>query len=97
MRKYLVALAALSLTSAVAFADNGSHHPVKDSYITTKIKAELAADPGTKALNIHVATINGVVTLRGMVSSDTAKKRAEQDAKGIDGVREVHNKLKVPE
>ncbi len=97
MRKYLVALAALSLTSAVAFADNGSHHPIKDSYITSKVKAELAADPGTKAIDIHVATVNGVVTLRGMASSDNAKDRAEQDAKKIDGVREVHNKIKVPE
>lgn len=97
MRKYVVALAALSLTSAVAFADNGSHHPVKDSYITSKVKAELAADPGTKAVNIHVTTVNGVVTLRGMASSDSAKDRAEQDAKKIDGVREVHNKIKVPD
>jgi osmotically-inducible protein OsmY len=97
MRKYLLALAALSLTSAVAFADNGSHHPVKDSYITSKVKAELAADPGTKAVNIHVTTVNGVVTLRGMASSDSAKDRAEQDAKKIDGVREVHNKIKVPD
>ena len=97
MRKYVVALAALSLTSAVAFADNGSHHPVKDSYITAKVKASLAADPGTKAVNIHVATVNGIVTLRGMASSEDAKDRAEQDAKKIDGVREVNNKIKVPE
>jgi len=97
MRKYLVALAALSLTSGVAFADNGSHHPVKDSYITSKVKASLAADPGTKARDIHVATVNGVVTLRGMASSQEAKDRAEQDAKKIDGVREVNNKIKVPE
>ena len=95
MRKYLVALAAVSLTSAVAWADNGSHHPVKDSYITTKVKAELAADPGTKAMHIHVTTVNGIVTLRGMVSSSDAKDRAEEDAKKIDGVREVHNKIKT--
>lgn len=97
MRKYLVALAALSLTSTVAFADNGSHHPVKDSYITSKVKAELAADPGTKAIDIHVTTVNGIVTLRGMASSDNAKDRAEEDAKKIDGVREVRNEIKVPD
>ena len=98
MRKYLVALAALSLTSAVAWADtHGSHQPVKDSYITSKVKASLAADPGTKARDIHVATVDGVVTLRGVASSESAKKRAEQDAKKIDGVREVDNKIEVPE
>ena len=97
MRKYLVALTALTLTSAVAWADNGSHHPVKDSYITTKVKAELAADHDTKARDIHVATVNGIVTLRGVASSAAEKDRAEQDAMKIKGVRAVHNEIKVPE
>ena len=97
MRKYLVALTALSLTSAVAFADNGSHHPVKDSYITTKVKAELAADHATKAREIHVATVDGVVTLSGMARSEAEKDRAEQDAMRVKGVRSVNNKIKVPE
>lgn len=98
MRKYLVALAALSLTSAVAWADtHGSHQPVKDSYITTKVKAELAADHATNARDIHVATVDGVVTLRGMAHSESEKDRAEKDAMRIKGVREVHNHIKVPE
>jgi hyperosmotically inducible protein len=97
MRKYLVALAAVSLTSAVAWADNGSHHPVKDSYITTKVKAELAADHDTKARDIHVATVNGIVTLRGVASSAAEKDRAEQDAMKIKGVRSVNNEIKVPD
>ncbi len=97
MRKYLVALTALSLTSAVAWADNGSHHPVKDSYITTKVKAELAADHATKARDIHVATVNGVVILRGVAASEAEKDRAEQDAMRVKGVQAVHNEIKVPE
>jgi len=98
MRKYVVALAALSLTSAVAFADtHGSHQPVKDSYITSKVKAELAADHATSARDIHVATVDGVVTLRGMAKSEAEKDRAEKDAMRIKGVREVENHIKVPE
>lgn len=97
MRKYLVALAALTLTSAAAFADNGSNHPVKDSYITTKVKAELAADHATKARDIHVATVDGVVTLRGVARSDAEKDRAERDAMRIKGVRSVNNEIKVPD
>jgi len=97
MRKYLVALAALTLISGVAWADNGSNQPMKDSYITTKVKAELAADHDTKAREIHVTTIDGVVTLRGVVKSDAEKDRAERDAMRIKGVREVHNRLKVPD
>lgn len=98
MRKYLVALAALSLTSAVAFADtHGSHQPMKDSYITTKVKAELAADHDTKARDIHVATVDGIVTLRGVAASEAEKDRAEQDAMRVKGVQSVHNEIKVPE
>lgn len=97
MRKYLVALAAVSLTSAVAWADNGSHQPVKDSYITTKVKAELAADHATTARDIHVATVDGVVTLSGVARSDAEKDRAEKDAMRIKGVRSVDNQIKVPE
>jgi hyperosmotically inducible periplasmic protein len=97
MRKYLVALAALTLTSAVTWADNMSDHPVKDSYITTKVKAELAADHDTKARDIHVATVDGVVTLRGTARSDAEKDRAEQDALRVKGVHAVHNKIKVME
>lgn len=97
MRKYLVALTALTLTSAAAWADNGSNHPVKDSYITTKVKAELAADHDTKAREIHVATVNGIVTLRGVAASSAEKDRAEQDAMKVKGVREVRNEIKVPD
>ena len=97
MRKYLVALAALTLTSGVAWADHGSNQPMKDSYITTKVKAELAADHDTKAREIHVTTIDGVVTLRGVVKSDAEKDRAERDAMRVKGVRDVHDRIKVPD
>ncbi len=98
MRKYVVALAALTLTSAVAWADtHGSHQPVKDSYITTKVKAELAADHATKARDIHVATVDGIVTLSGVARSAAEKDRAEQDAMRVKGVQSVHNEIKVPE
>jgi len=98
MRKYLVALTALSLMSGVAWADtHGSHQPVKDTYITTKVKAELAADHATNARDIHVETVDGVVTLSGVVRSDAEKDRAEQDAMRIKGVAKVHNDIKVPD
>ena len=101
MHKYLVAVAALALTSAVAWADNPdmmkSHHPVKDSYITTKVKAELAADHDTKAREIHVTTKDGIVTLRGVAASSAEKDRAEHDAMRIKGVKSVDNQIKVPD
>ena len=93
----LVAAAALGLTAGVASADDHvkSDQPVKDSYITTKVKAELAKDKGTKARDIHVETKDGVVMLSGAVTSTAEKELAEKDAKKIKGVLDVHNDLTV--
>ncbi len=93
----LVAAAALAVTAGVASADDHvkSDQPVKDSYITTKVKAELAKDKGTKARDIHVDTKDGVVMLSGAVDSTAEKELAEKDAKKIKGVLDVHNELTV--
>ncbi|HEY4214574.1 MAG TPA: BON domain-containing protein [Steroidobacteraceae bacterium] len=93
----LVAAAALGLTAGVASAEDHvkSDQPVKDSYITTKVKAELAKDKGTKAHDIHVDTKDGVVMLSGAVESTAEKELAEKDAKKIKGVLDVHNELTV--
>lgn len=96
MRKYLAAIAAMTLVSAPVWAAD-SHHPVKDSYITAKVKAELIKDRDTDADNVHVTTRNGVVTLRGVVKSEAEKDKAKEDAMKIDGVREVRNELKTPD
>jgi hyperosmotically inducible protein len=93
MRKYLAAAAALTIVTAPAFAAD-SHHPIKDSYITAKVKAELIADRDTDADHIHVTTRHGIVTLRGIVKSTAEKDQAKRDAMKIAGVREVRNELK---
>ncbi|MEK6245032.1 MAG: BON domain-containing protein [Pseudomonadota bacterium] len=69
---------------------------VKDSVITTKIKAEYAKDKEVSALKIHVNTDDkGVVTLSG-----NAKTRAEADkavmiAKNTKGVVSVTSNIKI--
>ena len=84
-----------ALAAGNALADVSSDQPVKDSYITTKIKGELAKDKGTSALNIHVTTKDGIVMLDGTVRSQAEKELAEKDAKKVDGVTGVHNGLTV--
>jgi hyperosmotically inducible periplasmic protein len=92
----LVTAASMALVAGSAFADDvKSDQPVKDSYITTKVKAELAKDKGTNARDIHVTTKDGVVMLDGTVASAAEKELAEQDAKKIKGVLSVHNGLTV--
>ncbi len=91
-------LAAAALTASLMI---GSAHAadtatkVDDSWITTKVKGELAKDSDTKAHKIHVKTVSGVVTLDGQVASAAEKTKAEQDARSIKGVVDVNNSLTV--
>ena len=92
----LVAAASMAIVAGNAYADDvKSDQPVKDSYITTKVKAELAKDKGTKAHDIHVTTKDGVVMLEGTVGSTAEKELAAKDAKKVKGVVDVHNGLTV--
>jgi hyperosmotically inducible periplasmic protein len=94
--RMLVAAASMAIVTGGAFADDmKSDQPVTDSYITTKVKAELAKDKGTSSHDIHVTTKDGVVMLDGTVSSAAAKELAERDAKRVKGVQDVHNGLTV--
>src|SRR6266850_2218262 len=68
----------------------------KDTEITAKIKAKMYKDPDVKGTEVHVTTLNGVVQLSGFVDSQTARERAEQIARSVSGVVEVHNSLLLP-
>lgn len=64
--------------------------------LTTKVKSALAADVGLRTVTgIDVDSADGVVTLKGKVASAGAKRRAEQVAKKVDGVRSVKNELRI--
>jgi hyperosmotically inducible periplasmic protein len=98
----LVAAATCALAAGSVFAADAADtahrdHPVKDTYITTKVKAELAKDSATKAHEIKVTTKDGVVALSGIVGSKAEKEKAETDARGIKGVVDVNNGLEVRE
>lgn len=69
---------------------------VKDSVITTKIKAELAAEKMSSLVNISVYTDHkGAVTLGGTAASKAAVDKAVSIAKGVKGVMSVDNQIKV--
>jgi len=74
-----------------------SREDMSDATITAKVKSALAADVGLKTVTgINVDTDNGgVVTLKGKVDSADMKKRAEQVAKKVNGVKSVKNELQV--
>ncbi|MBN8481163.1 MAG: BON domain-containing protein [Xanthomonadales bacterium] len=77
-------------------ADQKSEQPISDTWITTKVKADLATTDGVKSSEISVETTNGVVTLIGVLGSDTAVEKAIAVTKAIKGVKSVDSSgLKV--
>ena len=68
---------------------------IDDALITAKVKAKLIEDPITKARKIDVDTVNGVVTLTGLVESEREINRAIEIAKSVPGVKKVVNNLRV--
>jgi hyperosmotically inducible periplasmic protein len=77
-------------------ADGTSHHYVKDSTITTKVKAKLAAKHLATLTRIKVDTdADGVVWLSGRAPTQDASDLAAMIAKNTDGVNSVHNDIVV--
>ncbi len=69
---------------------------VKDSAITTKVKAKLATEHFGSLAKIHVDTdANGVVWLTGTAGSQAEIDKAVAIARGTERVRDVHNELSV--
>lgn len=66
-----------------------------DPAITARVKTALLADEEVKGLQIDVDTDEGRVTLKGTVTTDAQAKRAVEVARGVDGVREIVNRLSV--
>ena len=66
---------------------------VDDAALTGKIKSKMALDDLVPARDIDVDTLDGVVTLKGRVSSEEARKRAVDLAQQTAGVRSVVDRL----
>ena len=66
-----------------------------DAGITASVKAALAADPSLSALQVSVATSEGVVTLSGPAPDEKSRERAAVLAGAPEGVRSVVNQLVI--
>lgn len=80
---------------AIKDATSSASAKVDDAAITASVSAGLAKDPDLSAIKINVDTTAGAVSLRGPAPSAAAKARAEQIAKGVQGVTSVDNQLDV--
>ena len=66
-----------------------------DMWLWVKTRASLMSADDLRESTINVDVVNDVVTLKGTVGTAAQKAKAEQVAKGIDGVKSVKNELKV--
>src|SRR5471032_3359839 len=84
---------------AATDADSDRSSPkafVKDSAITTTIKAKLAKEKLASVMHIKVDTDDrGVVSLSGTAKSQADVDKAVAIAQGVKGVASVENKLEV--
>jgi len=105
MKKSLIAVAMLGVLAAAPVAvyaeDNNpttKDSPkqfVSDSSITAKIKGDFVKDKTVGAMDIHVKTHKGIVTLTGTANSRNEADQAVALAKQVDGVSSVQDDIKV--
>lgn len=83
-----------SAFAAQQAAPTGDHsssagHAMGDAWITTKVKSELATTKGVKSMDVTVKTVDGVVTLIGVLPTKLAVEKAVAAAKSVKGVKAV--------
>lgn len=75
--------------SAMMQAASSATASTGDASITTMVEAKLAATKGVDSADVTVKTMDGVVTLTGMLPSESAVHMAVAAAKSVKGVQDV--------
>ena len=78
-----------------SYVYDGTKTATIDTMITGKVKAAPDEDAVTKHEDIHVKTVDGVVTLRGKVSSASVADHAVHLAEHTGSVKSVRNKMVI--
>lgn len=98
-----IAAHALDQGGIIKIADNSSASSVMsdagrkidDSALTAKVKAELLAKKDVPSTKVHVTTRHGVVHLTGSVPQSAQKTLIVDTVKGVEGVVDVKDDIKV--
>lgn len=87
----LAALAGCGSTDS----QSGTGEYFDDTVITGKVKTAIARDPALSSFEINVETLKGAVQLSGFVSTQAEATKAVQLARGVAGVKSVHNDIRL--
>lgn len=86
----LVLIFLLTALSAIALQQASS-----DDEIYDLVRRRLAGDPDVRGGALDITVKDGVVTLRGAVRTEKARKKADKLTRKIKGVKNVVNELTV--
>lgn len=73
----------------------GPSRPISDASISVAVQAKLIRDHASHFPRINVETEHGVVSLSGVVKTDSQRTQAEHLASQVDGVVKVNNNLEI--
>lgn len=100
MRNFIYAFG-LALTvstgSSVVLAEATVSQDITDARQETQIWTTYLLSPYLRASDLKVSVSQGKATLSGKVSEDVSKELAQQIAKGVSGIKDVDNQIKVDE
>ena len=68
---------------------------ISDTWVTTQVQGMYFLDREVKGMQIDVTTSAGIVTLSGRVDTEAVRQKAVADARSIEGVKQVVDKLTV--
>jgi hyperosmotically inducible periplasmic protein len=98
----LLLCAGLSLATVTAITgcagnqyDRSTGQYIDDKSLTLRVHNALADNPDYKFNDVTVNVFRGTVQLNGFVNSGDQKTRAEQIARGVQGVHDVQNHLTI--
>jgi osmotically-inducible protein OsmY len=86
----LVLILVLTAVSAAALQQASN-----DDQIYDLVRRRLAGDPDVRGGALDITVKEGVVTLKGVVRSEKAKKKADKLTRKVKGVKSVVNELTV--
>ncbi len=94
--------AALSLAAVTSFTgcagnqyDRSTGQYIDDKSLTLRVHNALANNPDYKFGDVSVNVFRATVQLNGFVNTQDQKSKAEEIARGVQGVREVQNNLSI--
>lgn len=92
---FIVALMVSALGCAGTATQQSTGAYADDSWITTKVKAEIFNEPTLKVNQITVETYKNVVQLSGFVDSTASMNKAVAIARSVKGVASVKNDMRL--